>query len=136
MEGKYDSAQYFSDSQKQFIPVSSMALPYARNVFAKLLRDDFKNFRGTLLFTALQQRLCPSPSMIHTMLASHGEAIYWVGWTKDAVERQRVLAGVRARFYRAGKKLNVKVETELDEKGDWMIAKCEPVGVEIKVNRV
>lgn len=129
---KYGSAQYWSESQKQFIHVDAMALPYARNVFAKLMRDDQAAFEGSLLNKALVDRLCPSDGVIQTLLATKGEVSYWIGYTEgDGNEIQ----SIRKRFYAVGKKLGVKVTTEKDDKGDWLVARCEPIGMSVNVTR-
>jgi len=128
---KYGSAQYFSESQKQFVHVDAMALPYARNVFQKLMRDDHEAFEGSLLAKALVDRLCPSDGIMQTLFATKGEVSYWIGYTTDGAE----INHVRKRMYAVGKKLGVKVETEKDDKGDWLVARCEPVGMSVKVTR-
>lgn len=122
----YDTASYFSESQKQFIQVADMPMPYARNVFAKLMRDKRNEFEGTVLQKALYDRLCPSRTVAKTLLATKGECSYYVP--------AGTVKGIRSWFYRIGKELGVKVHTEVKPDSDFMLATCEPVGEEVIVN--
>lgn len=122
----FSTTKYWSESQKQLIDVAEMPLPYALNVFRKLMRDHPDEFAASHLAQTLMNRLRPSAGVLKSLLASKGEASFLLS---DAEAKTR-----RAMFYRIGKKLGVTVTTEI--KGPFMVATCEPVGEQVKVNRV
>lgn len=120
---------HWSESQKQFIPVATMPLPYARNVLRKLLREYQDEFAGSPLCDALMSRLQPDKSELKRLLGQHGAAAFLVV-PEDAASVRRA----RAMFSRIGKELGVPITTHLKE--DFLEATCEPVPVKATVTRV
>lgn len=123
----FDTPLYWSESQKAFIGVDAMALPYAMNVYKKCLREHEQEFVGSVLQKTLLTRLAPSRGVAKTVLAARGECAYarFAGASDEAIRRF---------FYSIGKALGVKVATEI--KGEFIIATCEPVDLQVNVNRV
>lgn len=124
----FDLDLYWSQSQGQFIAVSDMPLPYARNVYAKLLREHGDEFKDSVLATALASRLVPSDDDTRGTLLSKGQVSVYAPGRKEA-------ARTRARLRRLGAKAGVKVTTRTH--GDFVEGRCPPVeAMTVNVRRV
>lgn len=119
---------YWSESQRQFIAVNDMALPYARNVYAKLLREHGDAFKDSTLAVALATRLIPSDDDVRGTLLGKGAVSVYAPGPKEA-------ARTRARLRRIGAKAGVKVTTH--RKQDFVEGNCTPVtAMKVNVRRV
>lgn len=123
----YETSAYWSESQKQFVQVGEMPMPYAKNVFRKLMREDADTFVGSVLCKALMDRLMPSKAVLTTLLRTKGAAAYLTN-----PDDKKALAADKRMFQSIAKKIGVPVHTELN--GDFLEATCEPIGEEAVIH--
>ena len=114
----FDLDLYWSQSQGQFIAVRDMPLPYARNVYAKLLREHGNEFVGTTLAVALAARLIPTRDDTRSTLLGKGHVSVYAPGRAEA-------SRIRALLRRIGAKEGVKVTTRTN--GDFVEGSCTPV---------
>ena len=114
----FDLDVYWSESQSQFIAVRDMPLPYARNVYAKLLREHGDAFKDSTLAVALATRLIPSRDDTRSTLLSKGQVSVYAPGRAQA-------ARTRALLRRIGAKEGVKVSTRTV--GEFVEGQCTPV---------
>lgn len=126
--GKYDTTSYWSESQAKFVQVEEMAMPYAKNVLRKCLREDGEEFAGSNLCKALMDRLMPSKIVLTTLLRTKGRASYLTN-----PDDSKTVTRDKAMFRAIAKKIGVPIEIEVN--GDFVEASCEPVGEEVRVTK-
>jgi hypothetical protein len=97
--------KYYSESQHQFVDVSSMAPPYARNAMQKLHREFGDAFHSTALWLEFMRYLKPDRDEVLQRLKRTGTCTIWATDYNAKSRARRVM-------YRAGKKLGVKVTTQ------------------------
>jgi len=109
----FNQDMYFSESQQELVPIQEMAFPHAFNAWWKLCETYHIEFYDTQLNRAFMERLSPSAENIRARLKAGGAATHVSMHPKHA-------EAVRAKFYRAGRALGVKVKTHVAK--NWVTA--------------
>jgi hypothetical protein len=122
----FSTNMYFSESQRQLISVDQMAMPYARNVLVKLLREYPDDFIGSVLHQTLYQKLRPAPAELLSLLRGTGAASYFCPHVADEKK-------AREKFYKLSKRVGRPIHTH--KNGDFIEATMEPDEVNISVRR-
>jgi hypothetical protein len=114
---------YFSESTGQLVRLDQMPWPHAYYSYMKLYREFGDEFIGSELWRGFNNLLFPSGPELTVQLEKYGKASHTVYTPKHA-------QAVRSKFYRAGKKLGVKIHTHITK--EWIVGEVIQPVVKVK----